>query len=208
MTRIKGHKNDDLLTENGYSGHPTLAFMSPEGEVLGRPLDRTIASFEETLTAIPTHARLKERIAAGEKNLEYELFLVERTLSKIRGTTLVARGKALTGLSAEQQKIVDAIVLGVEVDDLVLASLGGPEAVGKAGKRMLEILDSGKCPDMEKDANAWSVLSRYGEQIADPNLLERCSRGLRTNFASDDQMVRWADSLAEKARKLRVQNGK
>ncbi len=208
MTRIKGHKDDDLLTKNGYSGHPTLAFMSPEGEVLGRPLDRSVESFEATLVAISDYAKLEARRAAGEKNLEYEFFMLEHKLSKLRGDALKSAGKALKGLTAEQQKIVDGIVLGVEVDDLVLASLGGPEAVAKAGERMLEILNSGKCPSMEADANAWSVLARYGAQIKDPALLERCSKGLRTNFADDQGMVRWADSLAEQARKLRVENGK
>ncbi len=203
MTRISGHPHDEMLTEKGYRGHPTLAFMNVKGEVLGRPLDRSIESFEATLTAINDYAKLTKRSAAGEKNLEYQTFLLERTLSKLRGKKLVAAGKALKGLDPEQQLVVDRILLGVEVDDLILMSLRGPEAVAQAGKRMREILESGRHPDLVKSANAWSVLSRYGEQIGDADLIDRCAVGLRKNFSGDKRMVDWATSLEKKASALR-----
>jgi len=201
-THIEGHPHDKLLKEKGYSGHPTLAFMNAEGEVLGRPLDRSVASFEATLTAIADFAELERREAAGEKGLEFERFVLERALMKLRGKKLTERGKALRGLTEEQQATVDAILLGVEVDDLVLKSLGGTKDVNRAGKRMLEILDSGRCPDMVKDANAWSVLARYAENIKDADLIDRCSKGLGTNFPDSEQMQSWSRSLAEKARAL------
>lgn len=203
MTRIEGHPNDDLLTDKGYRGHPTLAFLDANGAVLGRPLERTVESFEATLTAIHDYAALDKRRLAGEKGLEYGFFILEHRLRKLRGAKLVSRGKALRGLDDKQQLIVTRILIGVEVDDLILQSLGGPEAVAKAGKRMREILESGQYPDLEKSANAWSVLSRYGEQIEDADLLDRCAAGLRKHFASKDRMVSWAKSLERKAKAIR-----
>ena len=203
MTRIEGHPDDDLLTDKGYRGHPTLAFMNAEGEVLGRPMDRSIESFEATLRAIDAYAALEKREAAGEQGLEYERYLLERTLMKLRGKELVKRGKALRGLTADQQAVVDAILLAVEVSDLVLNSLGGPKEVNAAGKRMLEILDGGRNPEMVKDANMWSVLARYADNVKDAKLLLRCSEGLATNFPDDKGMQDWAKSLAEKAGALK-----
>lgn len=202
MTRIEGHPDDDLLTDKGYRGHPTLAFMNAEGEVLGRPMDRSVESFEATLKAIDAYAALEKREAAGEKGLEYERYMLERTLMKLRGKELVKRGKALRGLTGDQQAKVDAIVLGVEVSDLVLNSLGSTEDVNAAGKRMLEILDGGCCPEMVKDANMWSVLARYADNTKNAKLLRRCSESLAVNFPNDKGMQDWAKSLADKAKAL------
>ena len=203
MTRIDGHPDDDLLTEQGYSGHPTLAFMNAKGLIVGRPRHRTVENFEATLTAIQDLARLEAREKGGEKGLEYERFILEYRVSKLRGVKLAARGKSLRGLDEKQQARVDAIVLGVEVDDLVLQSLGGGEELLAAGRRMKAILDAGRCPDMEASANAWSVLARYGEQVGDAALLERCAAGLRKHFPKDEQMTNWAASLEKKAKALR-----
>lgn len=201
MTRIETRPDDLLLVKLGYGGHPTIAFLSPEGEVLGRPMERTVASFEKTLVAIDDYAKLKARLAKGEKGLEYERYILEYTLMKLRGRKLVAVGKALKGLDAKQQARVDAIVLGVEVDDLVMMMFQ-PEKVNAAGKRMLEILDSGRCPDMVKNANAWAVLARYAENTKNRTLLLRCSAGLAKNFPGDDSMQSWSKSLAKKAAAL------
>ena len=202
MTKVKGHPYDDLLTEKGYRGHPTLAFVDQDGMVLGRPLERTVASFESTLVAIGEYAALEKRLARGEKGLEFEEFTLKHQLSKLRGQKLVRAGRALKGLDAAQQLVVDRLCLGVEVDDLILASLGSPEDVRKAGKRMREILESGDYPDLVRSANAWSVLSRYGEQIKDAKLLFRCAKGLKKNFPDDERMVRWGESLEKKARAM------
>ena len=202
MTRIEGHPHDDLLREKGYGGHPTLAFLDPEGNVLARPRERTVESFERTLVAIGEYAALEARVAAGETGLAYDRFILEYELMKLRGSAVTRTGKALRGLDEAQQAKVDAIVLGVEVSDLILKSLGGPAEVNAAGKRMLEILDGGRCPDMVKDANAWSVLARYGESTKNRALLLRCSKGLAENFPDDERMQNWARSLAKKAKEL------
>ena len=162
MSRLDDHPNDNLLTEMGYRGHPTLAFVDLDGKVLGRPLDRTIESFESTLVAIGEYAALEKRLAAGESGLEFEKFTLERRLSKLRGAKLVAAGRALRNLDREQQQVVDRLILGVEVDDLILQSLGGPEEVGKAGKRMREILESGACPVFISGIAAAAGRVRYG----------------------------------------------
>ncbi len=178
--------------------------MNSKGDILARPLDRTLESFERTRLAIDDYSQLKKRAASGEENLEFDFFILERTLGILRGNKLRLRAKALKGLDAKQQLVVTRILLEIEVQDLVLASLGGPEAVAQAGLRMRQILESGQYPDLEKSANAWSVLSRYGESISDAGLLERCAKGLRSNFADDVQMVNWAKSLQKKAQAIRV----
>lgn len=204
MTRIEGHPDDDLMTEKGYRGHPTLAFLDADGVVLGRPLARTVKSFEETLQAIGDLAKLDAREAKGEKGLEYERFLLEYLVMKLRGANLTKRGLALKGLDETRQARVDEIVLGVEVDALVLQSLGDAEALAKAGRRMLEILESGRCPKMEESANAWSILARHGEAVEDAALIERCAAGLRKNFPDEERMTSWASSLEKKAAAIRA----
>lgn len=203
MTRIEGHPDDNLLIDLGYGGHPTLAFMNLKGEVLGRPLERSVSSFEETLSAIEDFTQLEKREKQGEKGFEFERYILEYRLMKLRGSQLVKRGKALRGLTGEQQARVDGIVLGEEVSDLVLLSMD-PAKIEIAGKRMQEILDGGRCPQMVRDANAWSVLSRYAEKIRDADLLERCAKGLAENFPNDEYMQNWAQSLKKKVKALRT----
>ena len=204
MSKVEGHADDSLMYDLGYRGHPTLAFMNAKGEVLGRPLERTVASFDATLVAIADYAKLEKRLEDGEDGLEYQRFLLERLLGKLRGDEMVRRGKALRDLDADQQLVVDRILIGAEVDDLILMSLNGAEGVAKAGKRMREILESGVYPDLVKSANAWSVLSRYGTQIEDADLLEVCSKGLADNFPKEERMISWSKSLAKQAAALRA----
>ena len=202
MTRISGHPDDDLLTKLGYGGHPTVAFLNTEGEILGRPLERTVASFAETLTAIATYAELQKRSAGGEIGLEYEFFMAEYKLMKLRGKNLVARGRALKGLNVEQRLEVDRIAIMVEVDDLVLKSMRGGDSLIPLGQRMLEIFSDDRYPNARKSANAWSVVIRYGEHAKKSHVLVRCAAGLRKNFPDDPAMQRWATSLEAKAKRM------
>ena len=203
MTRIEGRPHDNLLVELGYGGHPTLLFLSPDGEKLGRPRDRTVETFDRAFAAIGELAAVERRQSAGEKGLEFERFLLEFELMKLRGGALRQRAKTLQGLSDDQQARLDAILFGEEVGDLVIRSLDGPEDLKAAGMRMLEILDGGRCPEMVKDANAWSVLARYGETTQNRALLLRCSKGLAENFPDDPRMQSWSRSLEQKAKSIR-----
>ena len=51
-THLEGVPYDRLLQEKGFGGYPSLAFMDAEGNVIGKPNDRTVASFASSRDAL------------------------------------------------------------------------------------------------------------------------------------------------------------
>jgi hypothetical protein len=103
-TRIEGRANDGMLSEKGGTGFPTLMFLDAKGEILGKPGGRDVAAFDKTLGALMAIKDLEKRIAAGEKNLDDDLFMAQLAMGKFKtAAEIKEKAKSFKKLTKEQK---------------------------------------------------------------------------------------------------------
>lgn len=201
-TRIKGRKYDGLLGEKGFRSFPTLAFMDADGKVVAQPADRTVRGFERVLGFLPTHLDLVARIKAGEKGLEFDLFLSEYNLGRISGEAAVSKAMSFKDLTEQQKARVDQLLLDEEVLRLTKKGMRDQNKLAEVSKRFVEILDEGKLPSKHVMLEFWAIVAYTAEQDGDAELLGRCVAGLRSGFPDRRDVQDWANELALKQKKL------
>lgn len=206
-TRITDHPHDGLLSEKGFRGFPSLAFMDAEGNVLARQSDRTVAGFRTTLAAVHKFTALKERVAKGEKNLGFALLAAEWELGTLEWEPLKERISALGKLSKEDQAKADQMLLDAEVLHLS-STVRNAEALQAAGERLNAMMAAGYAPGPRAELNFWSILLRWADEREDLAAYERAAAFMKARFGQDPNMAEAVKSLDERIAELRAKAGK
>ena len=203
-TRIADRKHEGLLSEKGFGGFPSLAFMDAQGEVVGKPQGRTVEAFQKTLAALESRADLAKRIEAGETGLELELLFVEHTLGAITPEDFAARAEDCENLTADQQARIDQILVDNEISQWAGAARRGGPGLETAGATFLQMLDDGKRPssDLRYSGGFWSVLARWAPSQSDSALARRIAKEMRKDMAEHAAFVKMADELDKTADNL------
>jgi len=201
-TRLKDRKYEGLLKEKGFNAFPSLAFLDAEGNVLLVQQARTVAQFEKSLAAVTEWDTVRNRIAKGEKGLEYDLFVADWNMGKMDFPTAKSRAATLKNLQPMQQSQVDQILLDAEVLHLSAAA-SKEEGFEPAAKRFLEILKAGKpMPSAEAEVPFWNVLMHKAEQgPVNPDLYEQALKVFERVYGGNpkrqDTLQKMRDRLAE-----------
>lgn len=177
--------------------------MDADGEVIGRPRDRSLASFDETLAALSRYDDLTKRIVEGATGLDAEMLLVEHTLGKVGGAAFETRAKALERATPDQRKRIDQILVDAKISALVMRGMrGGPERLEEAATTMLKMLEEGKRPSRAVSSNFWGTLGRAGRETGDAALCRTAAAGMRQDLPENASMISFAKSLEEMAGRL------
>jgi len=176
--------------------------MDAKGNVLGKASDRSVKGFNATFDLANDYMQLVKRIEKGEKGLEFELFISEFNLGRLRGEAVIRRAKALENLTEAQQKRVAQLVLDEEVLGLIKRAMKDEDELAPVSKRFVELLDAGTLPSKKIVLDFWRILAYTAEEAGDAALLGRCIEGLRTGFPKREDIQKWANELEAKHKAL------
>lgn len=170
--------------------------------MIGEPATRTVQSFDETLDLLSAHSKLLARIKAGEKGLEFDLFIAEYNLGKISGQAAVRKANGFKDLTDAQKKRVAQLVLDEEVAGLIKRGMSDEDSLPEVSKRFVQLLDAGTLPSKKVILDFWAILAYTSEKDGDAELLGRCIAGIRSGFPERRDVQDWANSLEQKQKKL------
>ena len=176
-TRIQGREDDDLLSQKGFQGFPSLAIMDANGEVLKKDLGRSIPAMNAAVDSIGAYHGLKARIASGEKGLEGKMFMAELAMGKITAAEAKSKVGALK-LSAADSKKVDSLIFDSEfsewLDKARSRRMPAPEFFGNVHKAF----KAGRRPTVGGEAEPmfWQFLLQGAENAADPVAFEAAAK--------------------------------
>lgn len=170
---VKGEKYQSLLSEKGGQGFPYLAFMDAEGNVIGKPMGRSVSSFEEGAKKAQAYLDLLNK---KDKTKAEQLQLLEQQLDlgTIKAKAAKAKVKELGLDDAKQAELAKKIALLAkkEVDKEIgglLAKAGirsradVPTKGPALGEKYWKLYQAGKRPHAKSAANYfYFFLIQYG----------------------------------------------
>ncbi|MCP4093367.1 MAG: hypothetical protein GY747_07950 [Planctomycetes bacterium] len=193
-TRIEGRANEKLLSEKGGRGFPTLMFLDAEGEILGEPGGRDVASFDKTLGALTAIKDLEKRIAAGEKNLKDDLFMAQLAMGQFKTVAEIEeKAKSFKKLTKEQKATIAKAVVGKKVEEAMNNMERGPEGQAKLGKKFKAIYEEGIFPEGDMEGPFWGFLMEYAETERDAKTMKVALDHVKRIFGKEE----WAKGLIE-----------
>ncbi len=154
-TRIPDHPNDEMLREVGGRGFPTIALLSPEGDLIGkhngpRTAEGFVASIDNAAGLVSARAKVAEGDEAAKTDLlKYELqFGLVETLDAAK-----KRFEGLTKVSPEQKKELEGLMAGLEFSELMgqRGTLGEEVVAAKA----VEMYKAGRIPTGNDAIDFW-----------------------------------------------------
>ncbi len=207
-SKIEGMKHDGLLQEKGFGGFPSLAFMDAEGNIIHKQGARSVEAFTASMHALPKLADLEERIAAGEKGLDYEYLLAKWDLGQASYEDVVKACDTIEGLNDKQKATLAAMRIDAEVDHLSKSMRVRDEeernaAVKKAGPRFKEILKSGHELSEMRQNVVWNGLMTYAELENDAELFAKAVDFFKKLYADEPRAARYLESLDGRLEALR-----
>lgn len=176
-TQIEGRPDDDLLSQKGFRGFPSLAILDAEGEILKKDIGRTVEAMNTAVDAVSEYNSLKQKIASGAKGLEAKLFVAEVRLGKIDVAEAEAK-LAKFKLTGDDKKLVDSLIFDKEFSDWLdqarSRKLAAPEFFGK----VLKAYKAGRRPSEGGEAAPmfWQFLLQGAEDAADPKAFEAAAK--------------------------------
>ena len=199
-THLDNVPYDKLLQEKGFRGYPTLAFMDAEGNVIGKPNDRTVAAFASSRDALMAIGEVRARAEAGDKKAAIELLFLEFALGEIKADALEA-GVATLAEHATPAQLAEAKQIGLDalIYQLYVESYQDPES--DAGLKLLDMLEMGQMPTPGSMSCSvfWSAIGEEARTMADTELLRRVVKGIRSDMPSDTRSLEQADAFEKLA---------
>ncbi|PCJ51589.1 MAG: hypothetical protein COA70_13970 [Planctomycetota bacterium] len=201
-THLDDHKDEALFAEIGGRGFPTLKFMNADGQVIGEPSGRDVASFETSLESLMVVTNLENRIAKGEKGLENELFLAKMRLGLFDFEEAKAEFASLKKLTKEQKSEIKGLLVNLEVMS-IMDSIDSDEAAVAAGAKFKAMLDDGVIPTGDSMGAYWSIIMTYAESKSDADLFEKCLHALKEKYGAEEGAKPFFEQKAEVLKKMR-----
>ena len=187
-TQIKDRKNDGLLSQKGGRGFPHLVALDGNGDVIAQLSGgRDVAGFRAMMGDGAKFIAIR---AKTEKTLDDEVFLLKHDISM--GNADMAKAKtridAMKGLSAEQKKELDGLMLGLEIQAAMPKSRDPVEGKAQAlaaGKTFAEMWAAGREPTDEQSIQPFFILMlEHAADSKDAALFSKALEKLREKFGS------------------------
>jgi len=190
-TRIKGRKNDDLLTKKaGEARFPTIMILDSTGDPL-LTITRATAStwgraglpvsvYAEKLDACERYVALKSRAAAGDTSVKVDLAVAGVRIGKLDVEKL---DKAVAGvdLTPEQAGVVAQARANATCERLVARMRGRyiPAEQKRIVDALLGLYRAGTHPNSDSASTYWWVVARRGQETGDVAMMEAGRKGIR-----------------------------
>jgi hypothetical protein len=199
-SHLDGVPYDNLLQEKGFGGYPSLAFMDEDGNVIGKPSDRTVSAFSDSRDALMVIDAVRAKAEAGDQKAQVKLLFLEFTLGNIKADDLTSGIKALSQYaSAEQIAKAEQIGIDALIYDLYVAGFNEPD--GDSTEKIIAMLHAGQLPTPGSlSCNVfWSTIGRHAQKTGDTALLRRVVKGMKEDLAEDKRSQDMAASLERTA---------
>lgn len=205
-TLLKDRKDDDLLGKKGGRGFPYLVALDQNGDVIAQASDRSVEGFRSMMA---DGAKFVEVRAKPEKTLDDEVFLLKHDIRM--GNADLEQAKArmekLKGLSDEQKKELDGLLLGLEIQSLMPKARTPEEAkpqILAAGKRFAEMWAEGREPTDEQHVQPFFIfMLDHAESVKDAALFEKALEKLRAKFGDNPRAKGFFDKQDERLAQLK-----
>ena len=214
-SKVEGQKNDDLLGKKGGNAFPFVVFMDPDGNVIVKGVERSIAGFEKAGTKakgiVDRVADLKKKADGGDKaaKIDYALAMMEYAT----GSTTLDEAKKkiaeLGELSKEQKAKSDLILFEVEtIATMKTVKQNDKPTRMDAGKHFLEMKKAGRIPQSAETVQPFFILMMdYADDQADGALYEEALKALE-KFRADPNTKRFFDARDKRLAELKASKDK
>jgi hypothetical protein len=187
-----------LLRDKGFNSFPTLCFMEADGNVLGKPLQRTVAGFEKTM------ALLKERQElAGKPDddaTKARRFMVALGLGELKEQQVRDENGQLKLSPADRAEVELALV---DYDfTAIQAKLTKKQLTPAQGDTLVaEMLKQGHIPSESRASGFWTMVLQYAAGVKDVKMAEQAFGELDKRYGKDERyarlQARWQKMLQE-----------
>jgi len=167
--------------------------MSAEGKVLGEPSGRSVEAFEASLKKLMAVKVLENRIAAGEKGLEKELFFTKLRMGQFTFEEAKADSAKLKKLDHAEKEELKLALVGLEFDSIMermssaLSQEEVDELMPKIGVKFYAMYLAGKIPvGKDKLGTFWSLIMEHAKAKDDADLFEQGLNALKVEFADEE----------------------
>ncbi|RMG19075.1 MAG: hypothetical protein D6731_00405 [Planctomycetota bacterium] len=193
--------------EKGGRGFPYLVYMDAEGDVLGKPAGRDVASFERGAKTAQAYLDLKNK-ADRTPAEEAELLAAEIGLGKVSVAEAEKRMQGLELDEAGKQKI-EAALTDLRILERVKSLRQGDMAgIAAAGKAYYEMYQAGQRPQGDEAFQAFYMLiMRYGQSEKDPDIFEVGLKAMKDKFGHLPQAARFFEAQEKALAELRKAKG-
>jgi hypothetical protein len=144
-----------MLRDVGGRGFPTIALLSPEGELIGKHNGpRNVAGFTKTIESASGLVSARAKVAEGDKAAMTDVLLYEMRFGMV--TSLDAAKKRFEGLekvSPEQKKELEGLMAGIEFSELM--DQREELAEGAFETKVMEMYKAGRIPTGDKMVDFW-----------------------------------------------------
>jgi hypothetical protein len=195
-SHVEGDKDQDLLSEKGGRGFPTLLFLDADGEIAAQVADRSVEGFLATGKALKTVSALENKERSGPEDVEF--FLARIVLGKLDLAAATKIADQLPATGADAERVAEAL-LELEITGK-LENIRSREEAEAAGEAFAAMVAAGRTPQKAgiPTARFWLSVSQHAEKQKDAALFQKCIDGVKAALGEKKEYERLYTTLAEK----------
>ncbi|MDO8348701.1 MAG: hypothetical protein Q7T30_00575 [Planctomycetota bacterium] len=177
-SRVEGDAHPKLLSEKGGTGFPYLVFMDGAGNVLAKAGDRSVAGLQKTREACGAYLELEKKVKAGDKGAATDFLIARLEMGQLKFADTKQAVADLGPVNAAQQKKIEGLVFGLEIQDM-LSGLKSQEEANAAGRKFAAMMDEGRAPTGMVARQFYSLIASAAEADKDAKTFEKALKGLK-----------------------------
>lgn len=187
-----------LLRDKGFNSFPTLCYMDADGNVLGKPLQRTVAGFAKTMALLQERQQLTGK--TDDDVTRARRFMIALGLGELKEQQ-VRDESATLKLSPADRAEVDLALVDYEFS-AIQAKLTKKQLTPEQGNTLVvEMLKQGHIPSESRASGFWTMVLQYAAGVKDVKLAEQAFGELDKRYGKDERyarvLARWQKLLEE-----------
>lgn len=156
-SRVEGDAHQDLLQAKGGRGFPYLVWMDAAGSVIAKQGDRSVEGFQKTHKTLLDFLALEAKAAKGDKAAGVDALIAGLELGRYDVDAAKDKLAGLGKVAADKQKVIDGLLINLEVDG-VMADVRSQEQVVEAAVKFRDMEKAGRVPTGRSARVFYSVI--------------------------------------------------
>lgn len=180
-SRIEGRAYDDLLSEKGGRGFPTLMFLEASGESLGEHQGpRTVEGLTKTLGSVQKKAKefatLRSKAEGGDRTAKAKLLVLELDNGAVSLGDATKAVEELGSFSGALKKQIAAGLAAAEYREVLVEMKGKPDAAVAAGEKFSAMAKADRIPEVARAPKYWPYFLEYAAAEGDLALFDKAQK--------------------------------
>ena len=180
-SRIEGRAHDDLLSEKGGRGFPTLMFLDASGESLGEHQGpRTVEGLEKSLGSVQKKAKefatLRSKAEGGDRTAKAKLLVLELENGAVPLGDATKAVEELGSLSGLLKKQIAAGLAAAEYREVLEQTKGQADAAVAAGEKFAAMAKADRIPEVARAPKYWPYFLEYAAAEGDLALFDKAQK--------------------------------